>query len=707
MTIKIPVTADVTDVDKKLRGLEKTVQAANRVKWSPIDSKSIDKEVSRVETSFRKLYGKSVAEAKEGYTADPVDPNVGPRGGRRRGSGGRGGAGRNYGAGDIGGNFASGVGGGFQTVSNYAARGAQVGSAEGGGVTGGIAGLLRGTAIGAAVFGALKIGQGISEGVDMSKDRALNIDTLKRQMGDIGVSFDKLKQYSDKLSDGLGVNSVEFIKLEANLQKLERVTESPAALAQSTAFGVGVSRSYGLDSGAAGNFFGGMKNVDSRQNNRELALILADTIARSGMNARADEVMQAILSFSTTVSRISLAPGNVGAFGSAYAGLMGTNLPGMTPENASSILMQANQGVTGMGAGAGEAGRNFMLGAFNRGGGGINPIEGEALAQGGLFGTESGVFGQGAIRQFIGDKGMGGLGSGPNANRTNFDAIRQQISAMGGNKWFQLEGAQRLFGMQSLSQTAALMNLPQGQGNSLAGLMQSNGLDINKYSASGISRLGAISAAGTDKGKLSSIFRDMQNSGILSGAESQSLGQAQKGSPEDFRNALIKVAATKDQSTDQGEQLRNQTASLENIKINTGDRLLAPIIAMSDAIVAASGRSAGSNRERVINMSYDEAEEGNRSTFTQNIAALHARHASVSEVEAEHSRFAKANQDLEGSRHTALANAHSPYAAGGELTVNTNVNVKMPDGSVQKTSSRTNVGTPQPSGSRTVNVGAH
>jgi hypothetical protein len=703
MTIKIPVEADVTDVTKKIQGLEKTVQQANRVQWKPVDSSAIDKETAKVEAAFKRLYGgRSIAEVRAGYTPAQPDPNVGPRGGARRPPR-RDRFGRaDFGVSDLGQQFSSGLGGGIQTIGSYGMRGARA-DAEGGGS--GAMGLIKGLGWGAAAFGALKAGQAVSEGVDMSKDRALNLDTLKRQMGDVGVSFEKLKAYSDKLSDGLGVNSVEFVKLETNLQRLERVTESPESLAQNTAFGIGVSRSYGLESGTAGNFFGGMKNVDSRQNNRELALILADTIARSGMNARADEVMQAILNFSSTASKLSLASGNVAGFGNAYAGLMETHLPGMTPENASSILMQANQGVTSMGAGAGEAGRNFMLSAFNRNGGGINPIQGEALAQGGLFGTRASVFGQGAIRQFIGDKGMGNLAGGPNANTSNFDAIRSQISAMGGNKWFQLEGAQRLFGVQSLSQAAALLNLPQGQGNSLAGLMQSNGLDINKFSASGISRLGAISAAGTDRGKLGNIFVDMKSSGVLSGEETKSLTSAQQGTPEQFRNALIKVASMKDQANDQGEQLRSQTASLENIKINTGDKLLNPIIAMSDAIVAASGRTPQSAREAVINQSYDDSEaQINEAAHRRTIAAASLPYSQqLDELDKIRKEQYQAVQIDEAHRAADLHNAHSPY----EITVNANVNVKTPDGGVQKTTTRTNVGAPQPSGSRTVNVGTH
>jgi hypothetical protein len=192
---------------------------------------------------------------------------------------------------------------------------------------------------------------------------------------------------------------------------------------------------------------------------------------------------------------------------------------------------------------------------------------------------------------------------------------------------------------------------------------------------------------------------------VLSDEETKSLAGAQKGTPEEFRNALIKVASMKDQANDQGEQLRNQTASLDNIKINTGDKLLNPIIAMSDAIVAASGRTPQSAREAVINQSYDDSEaQINEEAHRRTIAAAKLPYSKqLDELDKIRKEQYQAIQIDEAHRAADLRNAHSPY----EITVNANVNVKTPDGGVQKTATRTNVGAPQPSGSRTVNVGTH
>jgi hypothetical protein len=695
MAIKIPVDADVRGMQRKVEELGKTIEKVSRVKWTPVDAPAIDREVRRVQESFKRIYGSDLQSVRDNYTP-PVRP---PRGGRG-GGGGAGGRGGGFGLFDtVGRQFTSGVGGGFQSIGSYAARGA----AEGGGGFGGAAGFIRGGLIGAAAYGAYKIGSAVSEGVDMSKDRAQGADVLKRQMGDIGVSFDRLKAYADRLADGLGVNSNEFIKLESSLQKLSRTVESPESLGSATALGVGISRSYGLDSGAGGNFLGGMRNIDPKQNNRELALILADTIARSGMNARADEVMQAILSFTAATTRMSLSPGNVAAFGNAYGGLLSTHLPGMTPDTAQGLLMQANSGVMNMGAGAGEAGRAFMLSAFNRHGA-LNPIQAQALAERGLFGKRGSGFD--AISQFVGAGNMGGLSGGSDV--TNFDAIKQQLGRLGGSKWMQLEGAQRLFGVQSLSQAAALMNLNGAQGSGLMGLMNSNNIDINKINGSGISRLGAIGAAGTNQSQLSAIFEDMKKSGSLSQSEIGAVSTAEKASPAQFRDALVKVAAMKGQSDDQGTEIRNQTAALEDIKINTGDKLLTPLIAMSDTIVAAAGRGPQANAEKIVNIQEDEAEQNIHdiaSARRQKILNRHdisakSRWEQVNKLDAEE-KDAIAMQERD--RASALQHARSPY----EITIHNNVNVKTSDGKQTTSSSRTNIAPPAPSGSKSLTIATH
>lgn len=509
----------------------------------------------------------------------------------------------------IGHNLIAGFGGGFGQVASYATRGAIAGARGGGGALGGGMGLLRGGLIGAAAFGALKIGQSVSEGYGMAKERAGTLDVLKRQMGDLGISFTLLKAMTESAADGLGINSKEAAKLAQEFNRLSRGADrSPGGLADSVRTAVGTSRAYGLDPSASVNFYAGMQNINPKQNNRELAILIAEAVEKSGMSARADELMQSIQSFAAVTSRNALSAPNIGAYAAGYSSLMGPGKPiGMTSDVASSILGQANSSVMRMGS-MGEAGKNFIMSAFNAHGT-MNPIQSMALSEGGLFGSRGSVFGAGsALSQY-----MGGINVGGDQNITNFDAIKQHLARQGGDKWLQLDSAKNLFGMSSLSQTAALMNMDGRGFGGLQKALGAAGINPNDVNASGLQTLSRIGLAG-GKGDLSTIYQQIgrrTGRGALSEAERSTLDQAQGGSTEDFRKALIRIAASKDQEETEASKMRDQLSRIEEAEISVGDNLLKPMEVMRDALLALAGKdgkssTAASLHERALAAERDE-----------------------------------------------------------------------------------------------------
>ena len=607
MTVQIPVTADVGSVKKGVEDIAKTIEKANRVKWNPIDLQGIRRDIKEAERllwDFQRRTGTSLTGG--GVTPQsPVAPRPAPSGeveepvsagsgGRRR----RGGRGRYTYApefSDVGRSFMGGIGGGFGTIAGYATRGAYAGANSGGGAAGGGIGLLRGLGIGALAFGAMKGGQAINEGVDMAKERAITLDTLKRQMGDLGTSLNILKLASEGAGDSMGMNSKESAKLMEEFTKLSRgADKTEEALMQSAATSGRTARAYGLDPSVAASFYGGIRHTDPRQNNRELALMLAEAVNRSGMTARVDEVMQSIQTFAAASARMSLSSPNLNAYAGAYGDLVGSKTPGLDSETSAALLAQANSSIMRMG-GAGEAGQAFILAALNRNGG-LNPIQAAALAQGGLFGSRRGVFGGNSeIGKFVGPS-VGRLADGGGADVTNFEAIRSHLARMGGNKWFQLEGAQRLFGVSSLANAAALLNLSGNQAGGLQRSLAGAGVDINSLNESGIQTLAQIGGA-KDKGRLSEIFGEMSRrtgAGALSSGEREALTRAQGGTFQEFKTALIKVAALKDQAETDGSRLRASIASLESQEIKIGDKLLMPLNAMRDALIFMSGKGESS-----------------------------------------------------------------------------------------------------------------
>lgn len=566
--VKIPVSANVKGLADELNKIPAAVEQASRrmakFKWNPIDLKLIDgdlKKLERLIADFHKRVGQmqlSVAGGAPGATVPGVPPagfQVHAPGRSVPGSAPstpttrRGGFGAYTHAPNllsVGQNLLSGVGGGFGQVGSFATRGAVAG-ARSGGLLGGGAGLLSGLGIGALAFGAFKIGQGVSEGYELAKERAGALDSLKRQLGDVGISFERLKVASDASASGMGVNSKEAAELAKEFNRLSKGADrTPEGLAQAVRTGLGIDRSYGLESGVGGRFLAGMRGIDPRQNNRELALLLAETLERSGMAARADEVMQEMQAFAAATARMSLTSPNLGAWAGAYGSLMNGRAPGMTSEVAAGLLSQANSSVMRMGA-AGEAGQNFMFTALLRHGN-LDPIQAMALAEGGLFGTRRGVFGNRDLASFLGTPG------GAGSDVTNFEAIRDHLGRLGGDRALQLDAAKRFFGVSSLAQAATLMRMDAGAAGNLQKALESAGVDINTLNPTALQALAKLGP----------------------GASAQQLREA---------------AATGRQATEYSIMVDQQKA-LDDIKINTGDKLIGPINTMRDALVALAGTLA-------------------------------------------------------------------------------------------------------------------
>lgn len=681
--VKIPVSATVqgvtNELDKIPQKVEVVAKKINRFKWQVIDLKAIEADLKRLEqmvaASAKRMGGAGVGPGGGNLPAvAPGVPGVAPgplyrppAQPRSPGGWGGGGGSRPGGPGaythapqwwDVGRNFMSGVGGGFGQIGAYGVRGGLAGF-RGAGLMGAGMGLLGGLGIGALAYGAFKIGQGVNEGYELAKERNAPLDTIKRQMGDLGVSFARLKMMSEAVADGMQMNAVESAKLMEEMQRLSRGADrSPDALAASTRTGIGLSRAYGLDPAVGVSFIGSMRNIDPRQNNRELALLLADTIEGSGMNARADEVMQVIQAFAATTSRMSLSAPNLSGFAGAYASLVGSGTPGMTSEAAAGLLGQANGAIMGMG-GAGEAGRNFILAAMQRSGT-LNPIQASALSAGGLFGTRASVFGPGtALGRYFGAEAAS-LAGGPGANVTTFQAIKEHLDRMGGDRWLKLEGAQRLFGLSSPQQAASLLNMDGGTFGKLGPLLNRAGVDIRNVNESGIQTLGKIASAPTGAG-LSKIFAEMAartGTGALSQEEVGILNAAQGGDTEKFREALARVAANKGKEDTEHSLMKDQASALEQIKINTGDKLIGPITSMQGALNAIA-RTLAPDSEYSKAAAKKEAEEKLAKDVAEGKARLQKSAAELSgKVPPELLANAQALGNAALDRNQALGNAH-------------------------------------------------
>lgn len=497
------------------------------------------------------------------------------------------------------GRFFGGIGGSVGQVGGAAAGG------FGGG--GGFGGLMRGGLIGAGLFGAYKAGQAITQGYDSAKQLALEMDTLKRRMGDIGVSFNSLMNAAELAAHGLEINSVEAGKLMSEFNKLAGGVKDTADLTGGTRSGVGLSKALGLDPSSGVGFLANIRNITrggSADGDRRLALMIGDVVTRSGMNARADDVLQAVQQFASATSRISLVNPNLAGFGGAYAGMLGARIPGLTPENAAAMLGQANSAMMGMGA-FGEASETFTMSALGRFGS-LNPIQARVLSEGGLFGNRAGSFGAGSIyRRYMKQQGMSDgeidklLGS--NSGVTNFEAVRQQLDSMNVDPNIKAEMAKNFFGLSSISQAMALMSINPAEIGRTEKLLGSRGINLQDYNESGIVTLSRIANAGSVD-DLRSVAGDMlgrTGKGALDEREAAKLKEAMEdGGFKKLQDVLTDLAANKDKQETLGSQMLDQQKRIETAMTAVGKELLGPILTIKEAMLVRVGMGAGQVREK-------------------------------------------------------------------------------------------------------------
>lgn len=522
----------------------------------------------------------------------------------------------NYGSYGVGGRlanaFTSSMGGGAGVIAGEAMTGAR---SRGGFSAGGLA---RGGAIGAGLFAAYKGGQAAAEGYDLAKQQAIESDKLKRQMGDLGVSFNGLRVSADYAADGMQVNALESVKLMQQLNRSAGTRMGRGELAAGVRVGGGMGLAMGLDPSQGVGFIGAMRQImrgGTGADDRRISLIVAETVNKSGMNARADEVLQSIQSFAAITARNSMTRPNVAGYAGMYAGMVGAGIPGMTGDVATSMMAQANQAMTGMGA-FGEASQTFTLAALNRMGA-ANPIQAQVIAEGGLFGSRSQAFGKGsAYRRYMMQEGRSEEQIneliGERGNVTNMAAIREQLDRMRVAPELKAEMAKNYFGLSSISQAMAFMSVKPEQMGATEKLLGRAGVNLGDYAESGIMTLTGIAGAQSRAG-MQPIIEDMlgrTGKGQLTKAERERIMLAQTeaaGMSEEeglklLQDVVTQVAATKDKQETTGSLIVDQTKRVEDAMIKVGQDLLGPLITMKEAALVAAGIGPMTVKERAYEL---------------------------------------------------------------------------------------------------------
>lgn len=490
-------------------------------------------------------------------------------------------------------------------------------------------GFLKG---GLALAGIGGIVSTLTSGIGKAAEEAIGIDTLKRQMGDLGVDFGDLRTRVRSTSEGLGVAYTEAQQLAGAFAR-ERGSANMGDL-RSVRTGIGFGRSYGLAPEQGVSFFGrmgrlGVANDDTAA--RKLGLTVADAIEKGGYTAKADEVLAAISNYTEQTARLTLSAPNVGSYSSYLTSLMATGRPGLDPSGAASILSAADSSVRS-GGGMGEAGLNFTLAAMLRGNPGMDPITAKSLSEGGLFGTTNSVFGPESM--LGGWYGQRGIPTPELSDVTNFERIVPMLKQQYGDSPYLLEAAKNYFKVASNEQAAALLDMTPTDLSSSRRLVEGAGLDFSKLSATGFQGIAAIANARTG-GEVMDRYSEVMNRGDVTDDERRRLAEAmgataRSGNIEALKTALVAVVGTKEQEQTEGQQTRESIASVENAITTLGESLLTPLNAIRAAVDAiatfispayreAKEQEAAESRSNEFEKDRPSGIEAAMSDFRQNV----------------------------------------------------------------------------------------
>lgn len=414
----------------------------------------------------------------------------------------------------------------------------QIGGLGGGVASGALAGGMVGGPVGAAIGGFAGAITSLLGSVGEARDIAISLDTLKRQLGDVNISFDELTGKSRSLADQFSLTDSEASSLTSRYARQAHSGTDLDALRREVGVGVGFSRSFGLDPSVGVDFFAQMRGMGVTQNaddNKRLALLIGESVAKAGQLPKMGEVLAGLQSFMQTTTANSLSTtGSDGWLGKMTA-LTGSGIPGMTPSTAANMIASANAAVSA--GGITEAGKNWMSATLQRNLG-LDPVLSGAQLSGGLFATGRSTFGEGsAIGRFL--KANGGRTPGAaNSDETNIEMLMRSLDQIyAGRPELKLDALHNQFGL-TMGQAAGWHNAGTSKIGGIVARLKRLGVDPSTINETGISRLAQIEA----NGNLSEADKDRMSKEAATQNQEKTEGSEARQASINGANAMVRLA---------------------------------------------------------------------------------------------------------------------------------------------------------------------
>lgn len=459
---------------------------------------------------------------------------------------------------------------------------------------------LMGLFGGIAALGVGKLVGSVMEKVDQANDNNVAYDRLKRTLGDVNVSFEGLKTLVQESGYNLAITFDEAGKLSSQFSKLANLSgDQYKQLMPELTTGVGFARSFGLDPSQAMGYFGtmrGLRVTGNDQDTRRMALLFGEAVGKSGAFAKADEVFDAITSYTTQQTRNSLTRANVAGYAGEFSALAGSGIPGLDPAGAGGMLARINASLAAGGA-HGEASQFFSSMVANRMG--LDPIQMAILREGGAFATTDQMFGAGSAAARYGIKGPGGSST---FLQETLGTLRSKYRDPG---LLAMATANHLgIGM---NQAMAILSVKPNQMGDLQRGLAESGVDMSSLNAAGISNLAKVytGTASDRRAVADSLFRRTGDQALTT-TEADRLRTAMAGSDVDAQKKILsELVSSRDQERTTGSDIRDSKNLLDNLKTAVADKLV-PLMSemrygiLSMAGVGKNGMTIGKLKEDVI-----------------------------------------------------------------------------------------------------------
>lgn len=454
--------------------------------------------------------------------------------------------------------------------------------AMGTGMSAGAGAGLMGLMGGMLALGVGKLVSGVMEKIDQAENDAIAYDRLKRVLGDVSVSFGGLKSIVEGSAKNLSITFDEAARLSTQFAKLGNLSgDRYKSLPDEMKNAVGLSRAFGMDPSQGVGVMGQLRGVGATkdvQDSRRFALLIGETIGRSGAFAKADEVMEALASYTTQQTRSGLGGANERAYGGLFSALVGSGIPGLDPAGAASLMSRVNSSLAAGGS-KGEASQ-FFTGQVGFGMG-LDPIQTQIMREGGAFATNDNSFGSGSVySRYMGK-------TGPSGSQTYLDATLGRLRGQYGSDSGMLAQATANHMGIGLRQAMGLLSIKPNQ----MGEMSAYAGDLTKLSGTGIGNLSkALYGSASDRRSLAGDYLGRTGSDALNEADRKALEGA-SGNDEKLRDVLGRIAGKYDQERTQGSDIRDSKNALENLKTSMADKLIPLTQEMRHGIMFLAGGS--------------------------------------------------------------------------------------------------------------------